>query len=391
MTTPNNLSSTIARLDKDFSDYRAELDDRVEAVRYNHQAKLDEIEIAIAKSSLPPYGAAGVTARPGQLLNGVLDALGRGPGTSARSPDGSVSLPWSALGGRPQAALTTADVIRTDTDFTGLTGLRGASVLGDPRLAALIVELDSGAGELRLPIGSGSSAGWRSDGEALPDLGLASTALSLSAHRAGATFPLSASVLAMADTMAAESLIRLDMTQAIGEAIDAAILADSPTSNGPVGLSGVSAATVTGANGEAISVDLLDEQLTEVEAAKGKPTCFVMHPSVGRKLSRIPTLTGGNRPVLDLDSAAPRLRGVPVVFSTTASVAKTKGTSSTLAEVVVGDFSQLAVVLWGGVQIETGHAADDFSKSQISLRVQAFCDIQPLRATAFSRISHYVI
>ena len=389
MKTPNNINDTIGNLSSDFAAYRDELDAKVEANRYNHQARMDDFEIAIAKSSLDPM-ARGHSARPGQLLNGVLDALDRGPGTSARSPDGSVHLPWSALT-PPQAALTTSSVIPADVDFGGLLGLRGKSILGDPRLGALVIEVDFGSGELRLPVGSGSSAAWRADGEALPDLGLASTALSLSAHRLGATFPLSASVLAMADTMAAEAIIRSDMQAAIGTSIDTAILADSPTSNGPVGLSGVAATPVSGANGSPITVALLDSQLSTIEAAKGNPTCFILHPRAARALSQIPTLTGGNRPVVDLDAPDPRLRGVPLILSTTASVAKAKGTSSTLAEAIVGDWSQLCAVFWGGVQLETGHAADDFSKSQISLRVQAFCDIQPLRAAAFSRISHYVI
>ena len=394
MNTPNTINDVITRLDADFSAYRDEIDAKVEANRYNHQAKLDEIETSIAKSILDGPRGRGHSGRPGQLLTAVREAAGVTAERSAsRTDGGAVEIPWGSVT-PPQAAITNPEhLIPRSVEYGGLGILRGHHILGDPRVNMLRVAQDRGAGDVALPVGSGASATWVSDGSPLVDAGLSLSPVVLSAKRTGALVTLPFTVLTMADEAASEAAIAADLGAAVGSALDKALLASTATASGPSGLSSISSdETGIGSNGESVTAALLGAQLSRIEAHNAQPSAWLMHPSTARKLGEIPAFAGSAEPLLQRGPRGFEVLQVPVIQSSRCNVTGTKGTSTgILHEIVAGAFDQLAMVVWGSLEVMSGHATGDFERNAVSLRVSAAVDFAPMRSGAFDRVSHYAI
>ena len=393
MNTPNTINDVITRLDADFSAYRDEVDGKLDADRVNANARMEEIEISQARAVLPPYGAGGHSGRPGQLLTAVREAAGVTAERSAsRTDGGAVEIPWGSVT-PPQAAITNPEhLIPRSVEYGGLGILRGHHILGDPRVNMLRVAQDRGAGDVALPVGSGASASWVADGAPLVDAGLSLSPIVMSAKRTGAIVTLPFTVLTMADEAASEAAIAADLGAAVGSALDKALLAVSATASGPSGLSSIASdETGIGANGQAVTAALLGAQLSRIEAHNAQPSAWLMHPATARKLGEIPAFAGSAEPLLQRGPRGFEVLQVPVIQSSRCNVTGTKGTGTgILHEIIAGAFDQLAMVVWGSLEVMSGHATGDFERNAVSLRVSAAVDFAPMRSGAFDRVSSYI-
>ena len=80
------------------------------------------------------------------------------------------------------------------------------------------------------------------------------------------------------------------------------------------------------------------------------------------------------------------INGYPIGVSTNVPSNLTKGSSSGVcSDVIFGDFSQVALGVWGnGLEIEIGTDSDDFSKALTSVRAITTIDVAVRQASAFA-------
>jgi HK97 family phage major capsid protein len=183
-----------------------------------------------------------------------------------------------------------------------------------------------------------------------------------------------------------ETIVRRDIAQTLALAIDLACLRGSGTAGQPRGIantSGINTVSI-GANGGPFTFDIAQDMVTELEidnALKGK-LGFVMHPLITKKLKKykVPQFSGdtGGMPVV-LPMTDQNLRDLlGYDFKTTTQIPTnlTKGTGSNLSEVYFGNWQELIIAMWGGLEITASNETSDaFQKNQTWVRAIQDVDV----------------
>ena len=194
--------------------------------------------------------------------------------------------------------------------------------------------------------------------------------------------------------------MRRDLTDTINVGIDAAVIAGSGSSGQPTGITGTSGigSVAIGTNGGAITLETLInlEEEVLVDNAGGASMAYATNPKVlsALKALRAAGSAAGNGSFLwNTDpSGIGRggtpgvINGYPIGVSTNVPSNLTKGsTSGECSAVIFGDFSQVALGVWGnGLEIEIGTDSDDFSKALTSVRAITTIDVAVRQASAFA-------
>ena len=111
---------------------------------------------------------------------------------------------------------------------------------------------------------------------------------------------------------------------------------------------------------------------------------FTPFTGVGFLLNIIPL--GLTCTVTSLFSKSDEVFIFPIGVSTNVPSNLTKGsTSGSCSAVIFGDFSQVALGIWGnGLEVEIGTDSDDFSKALTSVRAITTIDVAVRQASAFA-------
>ena len=201
-----------------------------------------------------------------------------------------------------------------------------------------------------------------------------------------------------------EDLVRRDLSDGINLGIDLGILNGSGSSGQPTGImntSGIGSVAI-GTNGGAITlekiVDLETAIMEDNAGVNADNIAYVTNAKVMGALKKLRaggSTTGDGAFLYNADlSAIGRgatpgvLNGYPVAMTNQVPSNLTKGSSSGVCSaVVMGDFSQAILGLFGGgIEVTVGEDSDDFSKNLTSVKAVVAFDVAVRHAQSFAAI-----
>ena len=201
-----------------------------------------------------------------------------------------------------------------------------------------------------------------------------------------------------------EELVRRDLTDGIGLAVDLGILNGTGTSGQPTGImqtAGIGSVAM-GTNGGAITMEKVVDLETAVMQVNGAVNASnVSYLTNYKVLGGLKKLRAGGSTTTDgpflfnVDGAAigryqtpAALNGYPLALSNQVPSTLTKGTSSGVCSaLVMGDFSQAMVGFWGnGLEITVGEDGTDFSQALTSVRGIVTYDVAVRDPKSFAAI-----
>lgn len=186
-----------------------------------------------------------------------------------------------------------------------------------------------------------------------------------------------------------EQFVRGELNRAFAQALDTAAINGSGSGSEPTGLLGLSiGASDVGTNGGAPTWAVIKGNYENVESANAnyRNMAALTHPSVKYKLMEVPKQSSGvegNFIISDQNNAVPRVLGYPVYSSTLVPANLTKGTGSSLSAYIVGDWSELVIAQWGGIDL----LADPFTQATnglIRIIINGYFDVNVMHAASFS-------
>ncbi len=215
------------------------------------------------------------------------------------------------------------------------------------------------------------------------------TPASLAPKRVG-TYTVESLQFLRQTTPEVDAKIKREITYSIAEAIDVAAIQGTGTSNQPLGIlndtditSWIAAAT----NG----VALTRAQILAIETALAEQNVrstnlkWLMNARTAAKLMNTAVDAGSGLFVMQNRA---ELMGYPVVLTNFLTNAA-KGTATSVSKVIFGDFSNLYIGLWGGIDL-TVDPYTLISAGQIRIVAQAFADVAVFDPAAFTGIKDAV-
>ncbi len=190
---------------------------------------------------------------------------------------------------------------------------------------------------------------------------------------------------AMLATPAFESYVMNELTKAMAERRELAILQGVGSENEPLGL--VNTANVGSSSISAIPTDLDDYQamVYTVEAANADSgrLGWLMNPREWNTLRTLKTGTGNYLLPRAADGSTPKmLHGYPVV--TTTAVPITLGDSGAAGRVIFGDWSQIVDGEWQGITFDVSDKNSTYwAEGLLGVLVQLYHDVMVRQPTAF--------
>jgi len=312
----------------------------------------------------------------------VQKSMGRAP-----SAERAFFIPFSALTRATyvtSGASTGGNLVATDLlDQDFIEFLRNRSVM----LAAGVRTMPGLQGNVAIPRRSGVASTYYLSSQTTAITQSESTfdQVTLSPKNLAALSKYSRQTLLQA-TPGIEQLVRTDLIDGINVAMDLGILNGSGSSGQPTGImqtSGIGSVAI-GTNGGAITLEALVSLETELTIdnvpVDRNSVSYITNAKVMGNLKKLRAggSTTGDGPFLVNDNllaigrgATPSVvNGYPIYVTNQVPSNLTKGsTSGTCSAVLIGDYSQAMVGLWGnGLEITVGEDQDDFSKALTSVR-----------------------
>ena len=313
----------------------------------------------------------------------------------------SLFIPYSALAKRAtyvtSGATTGGNIVATDLladDF--IEALRNSTVmvgLGVQTLSGLV-------GDVAIPRRSGvASTGYLScETAALSQAESTFDQISMTPKTLGTLSKFSRNMLIQA-TPGIEDLVRRDISDGINLGIDLGILNGTGSSGQPTGImqtSGIGSVAM-GTNGGAITVDaLVDLETAMMEdnaAVNADAISYVTNAKVMGAIKKLKTsggeyLVNNNLQALGRGATPIAVNGYPLAMTNQVPSNLTKGsTSGSCSAVVIGDFSQAILGLYGsGIEITAGEDSDDFAKNLVSVKGVVAFDVAVRHAQSFAAI-----
>lgn len=268
-------------------------------------------------------------------------------------------------------AATAANLIATNLDTTLIPALRPKTVLA--QLGAMT--MNGLIGNLDLPAGDGiASATWEGETDDNANTDPSTRLVSLRPNRLAAKTTLSKQLL-IQSSFSAEQWVRIELENAVARAVDSAgIQGNSGGIDGILGTSGVSDITFGGAVTRAKLINLITK--VAVENADVQNMGFLMNPIIKGELQNLETDSGSGLFVMD---RANELFGYKVGVSTLVPT----NISSTKTAVIFGNFADLIIANWGGIDI----TVDPYTladKAQVKVVINSFWDIALKHAKSFA-------
>jgi HK97 family phage major capsid protein/HK97 family phage prohead protease len=312
----------------------------------------------------------------------VQKSMGRAP-----SAERAFFVPFSALTRATyvtSGASTGGNLVQTDLlDQDFIEFLRNRSVM----LAAGVRTMPGLQGNVAIPRRSGVASTYYLSSQTTAITQSESTfdQVTLSPKNLAALSKYSRQTLLQA-TPGIEQLVRTDLIDGINVAMDLGILNGSGSSGQPTGImqtSGIGSVAI-GTNGGAITLEALVNLETELTIdnvpVDRNSVSYITNAKVMGNLKKLraggsttgdgPFLVNDNLLAIGRGGTPSVVNGYPVYVTNQVPSNLTKGSSSSVCSaVVIGDYSQAMVGLWGnGLEITVGEDQDDFSKALTSVR-----------------------
>jgi len=196
-----------------------------------------------------------------------------------------------------------------------------------------------------------------------------------------------------------EQLVRRDLSEGINVSLDLGILNGTGSSGQPTGImqtSGIGSVAM-GTNGGAITVDaLIDLETAIMEDNAGvnlDNISYVTNAKVMGAIKKLKTsggeyLVNNNLQAIGRGNTPVNVNGYPLTMTNQVPSDLTKGsTSGSCSAVLMGDFSQAVLGLYGGgVEITVGENADDFAKNLTSVKAVVSYDVAVRHVQSFAAI-----
>jgi len=248
-----------------------------------------------------------------------------------------------------------------------------------------------------------STAYWVGENQAITESELTLGQISLTPKKVGALVKLSNTLLRLSNP-SAEALVRRDIALSLALKIDLAGLRGTGGANQPTGVAqiGGSLNTVTiGTNGGDLTFDHLidmEYELASDNALRGN-LGFVFHPAIRRKLLKLKVAqySGDTAGAYIISPISERVLqdwlGYKYAMTTQVPINLTKNEGTALTEVYFGNWAELIIGQWGGMEIMASQETSDaFEKDQTWIRIlqevdvgvrhdQSFCLISDAKAT----------
>jgi HK97 family phage major capsid protein len=251
---------------------------------------------------------------------------------------------------------------------------------------------------VQIPRQSGGATGyWVAENASITASDLTLEQLSLTPKKVGALVKLSNSLIKLANP-SAEALVRRDISAAIALQIDLKALRGTGAANQPTGIASTENINTVaiGADGGSLTWDhLLDMEyeLAVDNALKGK-LGFVFHPAIKRNLMKRKVAqysgdTGGEYIINPMaESLFQTWLGYPYKMTTQIPINLTKGSGTNLTEVYFGNWQELMIGQWGGMEIALSQETSDaFEKDQTWIRILQEVDIAVRHPQSFCLIN----
>lgn len=298
-----------------------------------------------------------------RALTGALAEFNREMQLQGRQAKG-VFVPHSIFEQRSQTTSTAQGIVPDDyraDQFVGL--LRNALVvrsLGARTLPNL-------RGDVVIPRQkTGSTAYWVKEGESLTESGLTFDNIRLEPKHVGALTELSRQLIQQSNP-SIEALVRDDFVATVSEAVDKVLLQGDGDSE-PEGL--LNASGTTEGSLETLSWAAVLDSIETLKLKNIVPNHWLVHPSTVTKLRS--TLKEDGIPGYLLENG--QLAGVPV--------AETAHLSA--QDAILGDFTQMVIGTWGGVDILVNpYASGAYEKGNVKVRILTTLGMVARRPEAF--------
>lgn len=327
----------------------------------------------------------------------VQKSMGRSP-----SAERAFFVPFSALTRATyvtSGATTGGNLVQTDLlDQDFIEFLRNRSVM----LAAGVRTMPGLVGNVAIPRRSGVASTYYLSSQTTAVTQSESTfdQVTMSPKNLAALSKYSRQTL-LQGTPGIEQLVRSDLIDGINIAMDLGILngTGSGQPTGIMGTSGIGSVAI-GTNGGAITMDALvnlETELTIDNVPVDRNTVgYITNAKVMGNLKKLraggstttdgPFLVNDNLLAIGRGGTPSVVNGYPIYVTNQVPATLTKGSSSGVCSaILIGDYSQAMVGLWGnGLEITVGEDADDFSKALTSVRGIVTYDVAVRDPKAFA-------
>lgn len=304
-----------------------------------------------------------------------LDCARAAADLSARAPRGAL-VPFDVLGGKRDLNVGTNSAggftVATDLlaqDFIEL--LRNAMVL--PGLGARM--LTGLVGNIAIPRLSGAStAYWVAESSAPTESQQTFDQVTMAPKTVGAFTDISRKLL-LQSSLDIEAMVRQDLATVLGLAIQQAAINGSgtaPTPRGILNTSGIGNASSAGADGLAptwAQMISLESLVASANADVGTLAYLTNAKVRGKLKGTFTNATYGEQPVWGLDGM---VNGYNAAVTNAVPSDLTKGSGTALSAIIFGNFADLLIGMWGGLDL----TVDPYSNSTSgTLRIVALQDV----------------
>lgn len=262
------------------------------------------------------------------------------------------------------------------------TVLRG---LGVQQLSGLVGNLD-------MPTASTvPSAGWNTENGSATEKSPTFSKITFSPKRLAAYIQVS-NQLMLQSSNSIDAYVRNWLLNAMAQSLESAAIKGGG-SNEPTGIIANSSVNVTfaggatsnstNANGIApVWADVIN-LMKAIENSNGTMINYLTNPKVKAALQTIPRQSSGVEGNFIWPAGANELNGYGAATTTLVPSNLSKGSSSSLSALIAGDFSQMMVANWGGLEL----TVDPYSGATAGLTnvvLNAYMDVNLLQPTAFA-------
>jgi len=387
----NDLVSKATRSESDdaeFDTLRTELEgmnrkiEREEAAEKFLATRADSAPVIHEKKTTPADYSFQKAIREMVFNNGVLTGLEAEMHQEARRENPGIKgigIPSFVLN-RDALAADSSTVVATNTvDFIDALRAKLVVVQAGARLMSGLT------GNISIPRLTGGSVTWPGETGDTSDFGAVFDAVTMSPKRATAYQALSKQLL-LQSTYDVEQIIRGDMVRAIALAVDDAAIEGGATGM-PTGIlmtSGIGEVKCDATTGAAIAwQDIIDlEKEVAVDNADMGSLAFLTNPKVRGKLKD--TSVGQDQRMIWSENGN-SLMGYPA-FVTTQVPSDLEATTTTgCSAVIFGNFSDLILGQWGGLDI-TVDPYTAAKSAQVKVYIDSFWDVAVRHAQSFAAI-----
>lgn len=196
-----------------------------------------------------------------------------------------------------------------------------------------------------------------------------------------------------------EAVVRNDLARVMALGIDLAAIAGTGSSGQPTGILNTSGIgnVAMGTNGAALSA--LDplvnlEKLVDVANALNGSLHYVANAKVVAALKLLKD--SGGRPLWTANDSntttgtAGSVNGYSVARSNQVPSNLSKGTGSNLSALIFGNFNDLIIGMWGGLEILPNPYGAGYNKGAVDIRAMQTCDVAVRHAESFAAIKDIV-